>query len=354
MPNPEKRDGKLTGFWYGEVDYRTKGGRRFKLRFETKREAEGYEAYVRATGEDPPWVGDLGAGHTFAGAAADCKAHHQPWLRGRDRSTHQRLEFLTTGWFGKLPLASITRETLKKLVGELRGRGDGGSTINRYLAVVSTVFSYAAKDEATYGKVTRPSIPRQDEGKRREETLSPEQENAICRVITEAGRPHVAFLVRVLSATGMRVGELRRLKPEQIEHDMIKLKAADTKTNAPRWVYVDPEMARELRAFVVSGAMPSQSHLWTTFKRAVRTCGYNGELTLHSLRHTRATCLLETGTRGEIVMQMMGWSSTATMKRYSHVNADMQREAAIKASHRRWEKPSEGAVVPFPPIDKAG
>jgi hypothetical protein len=50
----------------------------------------------------------------------------------------------------------------------------------------------------------------------------------------------------------------------------------------------------------------------------------------------------------------MGWSSTATMKRYSHVDVAMQREAAIKASHRRWEKPSEGAVVPFPPIDKAG
>ena len=29
MPHAEKRDGKLTGFWYGEVDRRHKGGERF-------------------------------------------------------------------------------------------------------------------------------------------------------------------------------------------------------------------------------------------------------------------------------------------------------------------------------------
>ena len=52
MPHAEKRDGKLTGFWYGEVDRRHKGGERFRRRFETKAKAEGYEAYVKATGEE--------------------------------------------------------------------------------------------------------------------------------------------------------------------------------------------------------------------------------------------------------------------------------------------------------------
>jgi hypothetical protein len=28
MPHAEKRDGKLTGFWYGQVDLRHKGGER--------------------------------------------------------------------------------------------------------------------------------------------------------------------------------------------------------------------------------------------------------------------------------------------------------------------------------------
>jgi hypothetical protein len=71
MPHAEKRDGKLTGFWYGEVDRRHKGGERFRRRFETKAKAEGYEAYVKATGEEPPGLaeGDI-TGRTFASVAA--------------------------------------------------------------------------------------------------------------------------------------------------------------------------------------------------------------------------------------------------------------------------------------------
>jgi hypothetical protein len=47
-----KRDEKLTGFWCGEVDLRPQGRERFRRRFETKRAAEGHEAYVRAGGEE--------------------------------------------------------------------------------------------------------------------------------------------------------------------------------------------------------------------------------------------------------------------------------------------------------------
>ena len=74
MPHEEKRDGKLTGFWYGEVDRRHKDGERFRRRFETKEKAEGYEAYVKATGEEPPGLaeGDI-TGRTFASIAAECR-----------------------------------------------------------------------------------------------------------------------------------------------------------------------------------------------------------------------------------------------------------------------------------------
>jgi hypothetical protein len=40
-PQAEKRSGKLTGWWYGEVDNRHKGGVRFRRRFETNVKAEG-------------------------------------------------------------------------------------------------------------------------------------------------------------------------------------------------------------------------------------------------------------------------------------------------------------------------
>lgn len=357
MPYPEKREGKLTGHWYAEVDLRHKGGPRMRERFETKRQAEGWEAYVKATGERPPWAQDGASGHTFAGVAKDCKAEHPPWQRGKDPTALQRLEFVCEHTkLGKLPIESISRGHLQDVVNSLRRRaGKGGKdgpgvasgTINRYLSAISVVIKFAASDPTRYGKIARPVFPWQDKGEQREETISPEQETALVRLIAKT-HPQEAFLVSVLAATGMRAGELLRLKPEQIEHERIRLKAANNKTKTARLVYIGPEIARQLRATVASGSLPDRKQLWQVFKDAVRACGYNEELTLHSLRHTRATRLMEAGVDAQITMQMLGWRSFSTMARYRHVNDDMQREAAEKVSHRRGETPDTSDVLQFP------
>lgn len=362
MPSPEKRDGKLTGFWYGEVDRRNKpGGLRFRQRFETKKEAEGYEVYIKATGEAPPWLaGAGGSGHTFATVAADCKANYAPWSSQKDRSVIQRLEFCISSKLGRVPIEAIGRAHLEALVIDLRARpGKGkaklaGSTVNRYLTAVSTVLTYATQDPAKYGKVQAPAIPWQTEGNRREETLSNDQEKALCSLMVASGHTTSAFLVRVLAASGMRAGELHKLRPEQIEIDTIRLKAADVKTKASRLIYIGEEMARELRAIVASKRMTEAARLRRQFKAAVRACGYSEELCLHSLRHTRATRLLESGADPQVTMQMMGWKTFATMQRYRHVNDDLQRAAAKKVSHRSGEMDADHIVVPFAAIDKAG
>ena len=51
MANPERRKGKLTGRWWADFSHK---GARFKHAFPTLAEADGYEAYVRATGTEPP------------------------------------------------------------------------------------------------------------------------------------------------------------------------------------------------------------------------------------------------------------------------------------------------------------
>jgi hypothetical protein len=59
MSYPEKRGGKFTGYWYGEVRSMNASRDRFRRRFETRKEAEGYEAYVKAVGHEPPGLVEL-------------------------------------------------------------------------------------------------------------------------------------------------------------------------------------------------------------------------------------------------------------------------------------------------------
>ena len=54
------------------------------------------------------------------------------------------------------------------------------------------------------------------------------------------------------------------------------------------------------------------------------------KLTIHGLRHTHATILLEQGVNPKVVSERLGHASVATtMDIYSHVLPDMQEKAAL-------------------------
>lgn len=324
-PFPERRAGKLTG-WFS-VDVRTKDGKRFRTRLETLDAANGYEAYVRATGVEPPWVaGKEPTGPTFRVAAAACKADGGPkgkWKRGRDRSLMQRLDYVVMR-FGDVPLAEFTTETFDMLAEGLEDRpnraGDGtltGDTVNRYMTAASAVLTYASTRPKLYGRFTAPMVPWRPKATGKLMWFTEPQEDAVCRLLTEAGHPDIALCIRGLAATGLRVGELLALEPADVENEWVRL--WKTKTDRPRSVPIDPPLARDLRALIGSGNVPKYHAIYAKLKWAVGKCGYSDELSVHSLRHTTATRLIQRGVNPVVVQRFLGHASITTTMRYVHV-----------------------------------
>ena len=75
--------------------------------------------------------------------------------------------------------------------------------------------------------------------------------------------------------------------------------------------------------------MPLDSEVVSTaFTKLVKEAGFP-DLTMHGLRHTHATILLEQGVNPKVVSERLGHASVATtMDIYSHVLPDMQEKAA--------------------------
>ena len=68
--------------------------------------------------------------------------------------------------------------------------------------------------------------------------------------------------------------------------------------------------------------------LCKAFTKLVKEAGFL-DLTMHGLRHTHATILLEQGVNPKVVSERLGHASVATtMDIYSHVLPDMQEKAA--------------------------
>ena len=82
--------------------------------------------------------------------------------------------------------------------------------------------------------------------------------------------------------------------------------------------------------FTDEAGMPGDPNLATrTFKKVVASAGLP-KLTIHGLRHTHATILLEQGVNPKVVSERLGHASVATtMDIYSHVLPDLQEKAAL-------------------------
>ncbi|MFI9327820.1 tyrosine-type recombinase/integrase [Kitasatospora sp. NPDC052868] len=75
---------------------------------------------------------------------------------------------------------------------------------------------------------------------------------------------------------------------------------------------------------------------WDRWKELLVAAGIR-DGRLHDARHTAGTILLLLGVPERIVMDIMGWSSTAMAHRYQHVTARIRRDVAMQIGGLIWE-----------------
>lgn len=80
---------------------------------------------------------------------------------------------------------------------------------------------------------------------------------------------------------------------------------------------------------------------YTEWKRLLIAAGVR-DARLHDARHTAATVLLVLGVPDRVVMDIMGWSSSAMAKRYQHITATVRRDVARRLDGLIWDRPSDG------------
>lgn len=138
----------------------------------------------------------------------------------------------------------------------------------------------------------------------RQVTVSRAQMVALARACPHRG---VRALIRILYWTGMRVSEAQRAKRG---HGVFML--ADTKNGSPRIVPMLPIITSASRV-----PMPPRSKIDYWWPMARRICGLE-RVTLHDLRHSTATAMVDAGIDLGTVGAVLGHKSAATTKRYAH------------------------------------
>jgi integrase/recombinase XerD len=200
------------------------------------------------------------------------------------------------------------------------------------------------------------AIPRPKREKRLPTVLSKEE---ITRLIEAARNPKHRLLLMLLYSSGLRVGEVVRLRIEDIDVERGLVRVRDGKGGKDRHTLLSSKALAVLRAYrdifgcqrwVFEGGRHGRHYTSRSVQHVVHQCAVRAGIpradTPHTLRHSFATHLLEAGTDLRYIQELLGHGSSRTTEIYTHVTAT--RLAKIRSplddldDPNKPEKPTSG------------
>lgn len=140
-------------------------------------------------------------------------------------------------------------------------------------------------------------------------------------------------MLSLIYSCGLRCGELLKLKPEHIDSNRNLLIIKQGKGRKDRVVPLGTKIIDMLRGYykickpalyLFEGQKKGEAYdirsLQKVLKLSLEKAGINKPVTLHWLRHSYATHLLENGTDLRYIQEILGHSSSKTTEIYTHVS----------------------------------
>jgi len=243
---------------------------------------------------------------------------------------------------GRTSLETITRDDVSSFIEHEQDRGMQPNTVSTRLRLVYAFLRYLVDREVVHPdllkrklKVKVPeALPR---------AMDPEDVQQLLAVME---KPRDRAMILILLRSGMRIGELlaTRMSEVNLREKQILIMEAQ-KTQVGRVAYLSNDACKALvvwlnqrdptkeRLFYGQGRTSlSYTAIRMRFAKYLEAAGLAHKgYSLHCLRHTCATELLNAGLRLECLQQLLGHSSIEMTRRYARLTDNTRREEYFRA-----------------------
>lgn len=141
-------------------------------------------------------------------------------------------------------------------------------------------------------------------------------------------------IVMLLYSTGMRLSEIASLKITDIDSKNMRIKIVQGKGSKDRYTILSEQVLQELRAYYIiykpkeylfNGGKPGKRYSMRSIQHLVQKglaqIGLESKnYTVHTIRHSFATHLVDNGTDLHTVKELLGHSNLQTTLRYLHLS----------------------------------
>lgn len=141
------------------------------------------------------------------------------------------------------------------------------------------------------------------------------------------------LLIMMCYSAGLRISELLNLRVTDLDSKRMQIKIAAAKGKKDRYSLLSEKMLPLLREYYkayqpkeylfegLDGGPYSERSMQAVVKEALEKAGVGKPATVHTLRHSFATHLLENGTDLRYIQTLLGHSSSKTTEVYTHVTS---------------------------------
>jgi len=181
------------------------------------------------------------------------------------------------------------------------------------------------------------SIPRPKRERRLPVVLSREE---VRRLFAVTGNLKHKALLMVAYDAGLRLSEILNLRSEDIDSQRMVIRVRQGKGKKDRYTRLSAGLLKLLREYwreyhpeslLFPGAHPNKRYDIATpghiLKKLCRKAGITKRVSMHTLRHSFATHLLEAGTNLRVIQRLLGHANIQTTCLYTHISIEDLREA---------------------------
>lgn len=153
----------------------------------------------------------------------------------------------------------------------------------------------------------------------------------VTAILKEVNNLKHKVILTVIYSAGLRIGELINLKIKDIDSERMQIRVSNGKGKKDRYTLLSPKTLELLRLYFKKykpreylfegqeGGQYAARSVQTFFQETCKKVGIKKKVSVHTLRHSFATHLLENGTDLRYIQALLGHESSKTTEIYTHV-----------------------------------